>query len=339
MKGLGFPPRRSMYGAGPTGPECRSPLSELGDSVIAVLVTGLGVMATESGSSESIVNVNIWSIPIFSELTIGITQFRVCLINSSSVPYSFSDCTANYVHIKKHFNGHKPVAPFTNNSTQFHLHHHMFAKMQPSASEYRKQLFTIVIGGKATQVATNPTPRQNISILPTKWFFPIFEGVSQRIPLPDRINKNKPDILNIVRNHTLMTKVCWPEFQVESKHTMPHQTISTLKLKSFVTPVIRQVTLEDFDDGLSIYEEMGSGVTCHVDWTISRGHAANSEAGFTLDEFYVVRGSRRMRVDTMIYNNHQPQTMMFIVYIEKISNECTNIVDQVRRQLEKFKEA
>lgn len=85
MKGLGFPPRRSMYGAGPTGPECRLPLSELGDSVIAVSVTGLGVMATESGSSESIVNVSIWSIPIFSELTIGITQFRVCLIISSPV--------------------------------------------------------------------------------------------------------------------------------------------------------------------------------------------------------------------------------------------------------------
>lgn len=46
-----------------------------------------------------------------------------------------------------------------------------------------------------------------------------------------------------------------------------------------------------------------------------------------------------MRVDTMIYNNHQPQTMMFIVYLEKISNERTNMVEQVRRQLEKFKEA
>lgn len=66
---------------------------------------------------------------------------------------------------------------------------------------------------------------------------------------------------------------------------------------------------------------------------------AYSEAGFTLNEFYVVRGSRWMRVDTMIYNNHQQQTMMFIVYLEKISNERTNMVEQVRRQLEKFKEA
>lgn len=31
--------------------------------------------------------------------------------------------------------------------------------------------------------------------------------------------------------------------------------------------------------------------------------------------------------------------MMFIVYLEKISNERTNMVEQVRRQLEKFKEA
>lgn len=74
-----------------------------------------------------------------------------------------------------------------------------------------------------------------------------------------------------------MTKVCWPEFQVESKHTMPHQAILKLKLKSFVTPVIRRVTLEDFDDGLSIHGEMGSGVTCHVDWTISRGYTGKNK--------------------------------------------------------------
>lgn len=124
------------------------------------------------------------------------------------------------------------------------------------------------------------------------------------------------------------TIISWYRFHgLASKYGPQIITILTSRLMSSMI-VTRQVRLTNVDDGLIIYEQPEPGVSVDVEWRLSEGESGKDlqkscfnknpqlivMVGFTLEEYYVVNGTRFMWLDTKVYGGYQPQTIMFLLH-------------------------
>ena len=80
---------------------------------------------------------------------------------------------------------------------------------------------------------------------------------------------------------------------------------------------------------MTIYELLPKpGVSRHIELIVTEdqtgaGAGAGAGAGFTLEERYVVRGSRSLWFDTKMYYGHQPQTLCLIRFFEAMTRDIS----------------
>lgn len=74
---------------------------------------------------------------------------------------------------------------------------------------------------------------------------------------------------------------------------------------------------------MAIYELLPSpGVSRHIELIVTEDQTG-AGAGFTLEERYVVRGSRSLWLDTKMYYGHQPQTLCLIRFFEAMTRDIS----------------
>lgn len=105
--------------------------------------------------------------------------------------------------------------------------------------------------------------------------------------------------------------------------TKPNRTLFIFKSKSSGALHQHHAVIANIDNGVAIYELLPKpGVSRHIELIVT-GDQTGTGAGFTLEERYVVRGSRSLWFDTKMYYGHQPQTLCLIRFFEAMTRDIS----------------
>lgn len=155
---------------------------------------------------------------------------------------------------------------------------------------------------------------------------PVFEREERYIPLPPPLSTNKDITLNILHDPYQISRQLWRAYGLKSTEEKSDSTVLILTNH----PIVVKLTFTNHDDGVSVLEQLVTGVSILLRWSVLQEHVGGQaeeydlvdgfrQPRYVLEEKFTVRESRLIWwFLTSLQTNHLT-TRCLMDYLRKVS--------------------